>query len=196
MPATEAIAGAQPWTRPLYLVCTHGRHDKCCAKYGFPAYCALREAAPEDAWECSHVGGDRFAANVLCFPEGIYYGHVPVDAISDLVREHGRGRMMLEYYRGRCAYKRIAQVGDYFVRAESGLRGVDDLFFLRSRHVGPRQWRVEFSGRSGNALYEVEFRRGDDVEEFLLTCDSIEPAAVPQYELMRYRAVAGVWPQV
>ena len=190
--AEEAIARAQLWTRPLYLVCTHGRHDKCCAKYGFPAYCALREMAPEDAWECSHVGGDRFAANILCFPQGIYYGHVPPEAIWDLVAEHRQGRMMLEYFRGRCAYKRIAQVGEYFVRDESGLRGIADLVLLGSRRVGPRQWSVEFASRSFNGGYEVEFLRGADVQHCLLTCGSNEPAAIAQYEFVRYSVIPGL----
>src|SRR5205085_492850 len=53
---------------PLWLACTHGVHDKCCARRGLPVYAALAALPDETAWQCSHMGGDRFAANVLCFP--------------------------------------------------------------------------------------------------------------------------------
>ena len=100
----DLLTQAKPYARPLFLVCTHGKHDKCCAKFGFAVYCALHEAMPEDAWECSHVGGDRFAANVVCFPEGIYFGHVSPAASLAAVAEYLLGRIVLESYRGRCCY--------------------------------------------------------------------------------------------
>ncbi len=33
---------------PLFLVCTHGKHDRCCAKYGRPLYDAVREQVDEE----------------------------------------------------------------------------------------------------------------------------------------------------
>ena len=47
---------------PMLLVCTHGVHDTCCAVRGRPVAAALARRWPEATWECSHVGGDRFAA--------------------------------------------------------------------------------------------------------------------------------------
>src|SRR5439155_8048133 len=62
---------------PLLLVCTHGKHDRCCARHGRPLYQALDEQAEEGwVWQSSHVGGDRFAGNVVFLPEGIYFGRV------------------------------------------------------------------------------------------------------------------------
>ena len=70
-------APGEPVAHPLLLVCTHGKHDACCARYGLPAYEAIRELVDEGwAWQCSHIGGDRFAGNVVCLPEGVYYGRV------------------------------------------------------------------------------------------------------------------------
>ncbi|MEJ7714132.1 MAG: sucrase ferredoxin [Pyrinomonadaceae bacterium] len=45
---------------PLFLICTHGAHDKCCAKHGIPSYEALRRAGEEAVWQSSHVGGRSF----------------------------------------------------------------------------------------------------------------------------------------
>src|SRR5437764_885854 len=50
----------EPVTHPLLLVCTHGKHDRCCARYGRILYEALRDQVEDDwVWQCSHVGGDR-----------------------------------------------------------------------------------------------------------------------------------------
>src|SRR5436189_4508488 len=72
----------EPVAHPLLLVCTHGKHDRCCARLGRPLYEALAEQAePGWAWQCSHVGGDRFAGNLVVLPQGLYFGRVdPADA--------------------------------------------------------------------------------------------------------------------
>jgi hypothetical protein len=67
------VAGERPGfgeevTEPVYLVCTNGRHDRCCATYGRPLALALQASHGELVWESSHVGGDRFAGNLVCLP--------------------------------------------------------------------------------------------------------------------------------
>ena len=76
---------------PFFLVCTHGRHDTCCAVEGRPVAAALESARPGAVWECSHVGGDRFAANVVAMPHGIYYGQVEMTR-ADGARRGSRTR--------------------------------------------------------------------------------------------------------
>ena len=61
---------------PLVAVCAHGRHDQCCAVRGRAAVAAISAEYPEFTWECSHLGGDRFAATMLVLPEGLCYGRV------------------------------------------------------------------------------------------------------------------------
>ena len=64
----------------LILVCTNGRHDQCCANLGRPLVRALRDSPWADrVWECSHIGGDRFAANVVVLPDSLYFGRVEPD---------------------------------------------------------------------------------------------------------------------
>src|SRR4051812_35024739 len=74
--------------QPMYLVCTHGKHDQCCAKFGLATFCALRDLVDKAAWECSHLGGDRFAGNILCLPHGLYYGHVRPEDVSQVVADY------------------------------------------------------------------------------------------------------------
>ena len=72
--------GLEPTDGSLFCVCTHGRHDACCAERGRPVAAALEAAHPEETWEVSHIGGDRFAANLVVLPHGLYYGRLDAAA--------------------------------------------------------------------------------------------------------------------
>ncbi len=150
-------------THPLLLVCTHGKHDACCAKHGLPVYEAMRDLVDEGwLWQCSHVGGDRFAGNVVCLPEGVYYGRVgPGDALG-LVEEHLAGRVQLDFYRGRSCYSFRVQAAERAVRASSRAVGLDE---LELRSTSP----IVF--RAGGTEYEVDVavEHGDLAQ---LTCNA------------------------
>ncbi len=182
----DVVSHARPYDRPLFLVCTHGKHDKCCAKFGFGVYCAIHDATPENTWECSHVGGDRFAANLVCFPEGIYYGHASKDAAAEIAAEHIAGRIFLDSYRGRCCYERPAQIAEYLIRRETGLTGIYDLSFSSSVETFPGDWRVEFLETRNGRIHEVEFRLRKSSHRHLLTCHAAEPGRVSEYIFLKY----------
>ncbi len=150
-------------THPLVLVCTHGKHDACCAKHGLPVYEAMRDLVDEGwLWQCSHIGGDRFAGNVVCLPEGVYYGRVsPGDALA-LIEDHLAGRLQLDFYRGRSCYSFRVQAAERAVRAASGAVGLDE---LELRSTSP----IVF--RAGRTDYEVEVavEQGDLAQ---LTCNA------------------------
>ena len=161
----------------LFLVCTHGTHDKCCAKFGLPVYKAIREIVGERAWQCSHVGGDRFAGNVVMMPEGVYYGHVSPEEAPMLIAACERGEIYLPAYRGRCSYPRIVQAAEYFLRRETGkLRWSDLRLVAWDRHS------VRFSASEGE--FHVELKR-TRLPFNLLTCKAHEPAEpAPSFELV------------
>jgi hypothetical protein len=148
---------------PLLLVCTHGKHDACCARYGLPLYEALRELVDEGwVWQCSHVGGDRFAGNVVCLPEGVYYGRVGAGDAWAVLDEHLAGRVHLDFYRGRSCYSFRVQAAERAVRQSSGILGLGD---LELRSTSP----IVFRG--GGKEYEVEVARQEgDLAH--LTCNS------------------------
>ncbi|WP_148573945.1 sucrase ferredoxin [Nocardioides caldifontis] len=108
--------GLPAWDQPLFAVCTHGRHDACCAERGRPLCAALAEAAPEHTWEVSHMGGDRFAGNVLVLPDGLYYGRLEPEDAAGFAARHLSGRLDLDHLRGRCAYPFFAQAAEVYLR--------------------------------------------------------------------------------
>ena len=110
---------------PVILVCTHGVHDACCAIRGRPVAAALAERWPDLVWECSHVGGDRFAPNVVLLPDGFYYGNLdPESAV----------RIVGDYLAGTVATERPARRGQLAAaRAGRGHRGVRAPRTARSR---------------------------------------------------------------
>jgi len=107
--------------RDIVLVCTHGKRDKCCAKWGFPVYKSLVDSLHEgfEVFECTHVGGDRFAANVIWLPYGHCFGHTQLDP-EHFAQQLNRGRIALNHYRGCSALPSPAQYLDGVVRTATG----------------------------------------------------------------------------
>jgi hypothetical protein len=92
-----------PVEHPLFVVCTHGKRDRCCAKYGRPLYDQLKgKVDPQWVWQSTHVGGDRFAGNVVLLPEGLFFGRVGEEGLDPILDDYFEGRVNLERFRGRC----------------------------------------------------------------------------------------------
>lgn len=177
-----ASVGGQRLDGPLYLVCTNGRHDACCAEFGRPVTRVLASAQPQRTWESSHVGGDRFAGNLVCLPEGVYYGHVgPLEA-PRIVAAHARGRIVLDHFRGRSCYSFVVQAADCLVRAALGLDRIDDLA-LAGVERGPGDLRhVTFVTPAGDRhVAEITFAPATEVQR--LTCTALSEEAPPRYAL-------------
>jgi hypothetical protein len=125
-----------PVTGALFGVCTHGSKDMCCATMGRPVAKALAEAAPGRVWETTHLGGDRFAGNVLVLPSGFLYGHVSVATAAKLAAASDDGRVLPELLRGRTSVDMRTQVAEIAVRRVTGLHGVDDVEPLGTDETG------------------------------------------------------------
>lgn len=105
---------------PLVLVCTHGKKDVCCAVRGRPVALDLAGRWPEATWECSHTGGDRFAANVVLLPDGATYGGLDVQAAAGVVEGHRAGRPDTAYLRGVVGHPRAVQAAVVAVHEQLG----------------------------------------------------------------------------
>ncbi|MCI4671202.1 MAG: hypothetical protein MRZ79_23890 [Bacteroidia bacterium] len=111
--------GGDPVEKPMYLVCTNGLRDKCCSKFGFPLYRKLYQSLdnPEKyVWESSHVGGHRFAGNIVTLPNGCFYGFVEEEDIDELVSKTENNEMLASRLRGRSSIPNVAQAVELFLR--------------------------------------------------------------------------------
>lgn len=176
----------EPVSGVTFAVCTHARHDRCCAKFGIPVSCAFRDYVGERAWQCSHVGGDRFAGNVVVFPYGIYYGRVTPADVPEIVRRSDAGEVWLDGYRGRSCYPKAVQVADYFARCESGRLGIDEFRPVERVRLEDDSMRIRLHAKSDASIHTVEFKVRPAPVLQRLTCDATEESAPPQYELRRY----------
>jgi hypothetical protein len=174
---------------PIFLVCTHGRHDICCADQGRPLYRALSAARPDRTWEVSHLGGDRFAGNLLVLPRGDYFGRVEPEHAESLVSGYESGRIDLSHHRGRSIQPRLVQAAEHFLRESDGLVGLDDLVVTDYRRTDHDHAEVFFRGPRGVVEVRVRARRGP--ERSYLTCRADHPGYPVLYDLVSITRVAG-----
>ena len=188
------VAGSPEYQRyvredPLFLVCTHGTHDKCCAKFGLPMYKELAKYEGSSVWQCSHVGGDRFAANVVCMPHGIYYGHIVASEIATVVEEYRRQRIYLEKYRGRSCYSFAEQAGDYLLRAETGIRELSGFRLVGTDCADQKDWTFRFLSTADDRTHVVHIFREKSAFQNYLGCRALKELRVDQYRLARHEVL-------
>jgi hypothetical protein len=189
--ALDAGGGpASPVEGPLYVVCTHGKRDRCCARHGRPLYDNLRHEVESDrVWQSTHVGGDRFAGNVVVLPHGLYYGRVEPGDTRSLLAAQVAGEVDLERYRGRSAYSFPVQAAEQAIRESEGLRGIGDLTLLGTGSTGDDAWRVRFRGPDA-AVHEIDVHAVVADEPTYLTCDAAEPKRARRYEATAHRVLS------
>jgi len=192
----EANAAA---SQRLALVCTNGKRDQCCAQRGRPVAAALA-AAGWDTWECSHLGGHRFAATLMVLPTGDMFGWLDAATALDALRRFDAGELDLSHYRGRAGQPACVQaalhaaavrLGDFRrdafqVVAACPVPGDGDV----SRPAGPgedtERWQVEVihrAGRSPGTAYRV-IVAGSRLAPSFLSCADSRPKAEIQYEAL------------
>jgi hypothetical protein len=185
----EVLSGADPGevdAEPIYLVCTHGRHDACCAVRGRPVAAALAAAYPERTWECSHIGGDRFAANVVILPHSLFYGHVTAARAVELAKAYDEGLVVPDLLRGSGAFVPPVQAAQHFARAAGHSLVVDHLVPRAVRQPTGNHWEVDLAVSSG--LLTVEVSAHLDTVNANLTCAGTAPATVRRFQLHHLRS--------
>ena len=114
----------------LFCVCTHGKHDTCCAERGRPAAAALEAAHRDHTWEVSHIGGDRFAGNMLVLPHGLYYGRIDAVTALAVAGAHEAGELDLDHLRGRSGLPTAAQYAEVVLRRDLAETRNDSVHFV------------------------------------------------------------------
>lgn len=147
---------AAPCPRTL-AVCTHGKHDRCCAQFGQSAYRALAEAADAlgaEVVESTHLGGHRFAATLVDLrpgQPGRMYGRLRAEEMRTLVRHLEDEQVWLERYRGRVDLPPEKQI----VEAEALARGAVGDVTIES--IGDDAYLARWTG--GSCLIRLRIQR-------------------------------------
>ncbi len=164
---------------PLALTCVHGRHDTCCAVRGRAVAVALAKDFPEATWECSHVGGCRFAPSMVLLPHGFTFGGLRPEGASGIVRQYLHGTLDPGFLRGRSSFEPIVQAAQHHARMATGATGVDALRLVE--HVRDRDsgWRVEFAEPSCTVYLRERFIPANRS----LTCASAPVSRIRVFEL-------------
>lgn len=175
MPVTTGAA------EPILLVCAHGVHDTCCAVRGRPVAAALQAEWPDLTWECSHVGGDRFAPNVVVLPDGAYYGGLATyDAVST-IRAHLDGAVQAQHLRGLSTMSSPAQAAAVAAHARYGPAGARQISAERVQEIGDQHFVVELHG-SGTVPGRLRaVVRGHRKAAALLTCRAARESIAREY---------------
>jgi len=99
----------RPLTGQYLFVCVHGARDARCGMCGPPLVEGFVSALEASGYadqvavrQSSHVGGHKYAGNVLIYPGGDWYGYVTPADVSRIVDEHiVRGEVVWDLWRGR-----------------------------------------------------------------------------------------------
>ena len=107
--------------REQIFICTHGRHDKCCAKFGQELadkmrYHVSRQNSDVEVWDSSHLGGHRFAATMIDFPTGRAYGHLRADEVPNFLASRKAALVFGAAYRGSVFLSGLEQVAEAHVQ--------------------------------------------------------------------------------
>jgi hypothetical protein len=172
----------------LALVCTNGKRDQCCATRGRPVAAAIESASGWDTWECSHIGGHRFAATFLLLPYGDMFGQLDPESAQEVLRQFDADQIMLSRYRGRCGQPFPVQAALHAaaMRLGDGRRGAIRVSSVRS---AGDVWDVEVShrpdDRSPKRAYQVTIAR-TPLEPAVLSCGDDTPKPEIGYQAISF----------
>lgn len=180
--STEARTSSDP----VLLVCAHGVHDTCCAVRGRPVAAELARQWPTATWECSHVGGDRFAPNVVVLPDGTYYGGLDTPSAPAVIEAHLGGRVDVRHLRGSVRWPPAAQAAVAEIHRRLGPYAADEVAADRWTAAGSRRWSVEVSVAGGRRFtVDVVAERRDAAA---LTCAASQATVAAAYRIEAVRS--------
>jgi hypothetical protein len=201
LPATACDTGPQR----LALVCTNGKRDQCCALRGRPVADAIATTG-WDTWECSHLGGHRFAATIMLLPTGDMFGWLDPESALEVVRWFGAGQLVLSQYRGRAGQPVPVQAALHAAAVRLGDSRRDAVQALsacpapaatgagrpdRQAEDDADLWQVEIIHRTVHgpaAAYRVILARSR-LAPALLSCLDSSPKAETRYEVLAFSRI-------
>lgn len=200
-PDVALSGGDRPAQRRDILVCTHGRHDRCCARYGKPFYhqaCDLvaRLNLPHvKVWEVSHIGCHRFAPTLVDLPSARYYGRLTVDSLSAVLTRSGTVDIMTDIYRGWGLLPNPAQALERELILRYGWDWFDYRVKCRLLEVNETETDCEVDLQVQTPTGEIEGYRGRVIEDgdrtlsLIVSCGNSQPSELAPFVVKYIRRV-------
>jgi hypothetical protein len=204
---TAAIPGEATTAGPqrLVLVCTNGKRDQCCALRGRPVAAAVAAGTGWDTWECSHLGGHRFAATIMLLPTGDMFGRLDQQSALEVLRRFDAGHLVPSHYRGRAGQSFPVQAALHAaaVRLRDFRRGAVQLSAVTRIPIGRGAcwpddaaddtdlWEVEIVHRtqhSPGAAYRM-IMAGSRLAPIFMSCSDNSPKTEVRYETLSFSRV-------
>jgi len=154
---------------PRYFVCTNGQRDVCCARFGLRSYAALREQVGDRVWQITHLGGHRFAPNLLVFPQAAMYGRVSEDDVPEFVGIIEAGDWDFARLRGRCRYPGHVQAAE-ITAARSDLKLL---------HVAGDEQTAQITLNAGEDTVKIQVQRSSRAIATVKSCGAEAEAVFP-----------------
>ena len=166
--AKPLLVRHRPTGGRAFLVCTNGRRDECCSLRGAPVLRVLGARAVA----CTHLGGHRFAANVLVLPDNLLFGRLDRESAVALADALDAEELPLEHFRGRCSLPPEQQAAEILLRRERDLRRLDEVV-----HVDG----TRFATPSGVVNVEV---RGEQLLPRRVSCGDVKEESPIRWRLV------------
>jgi (2Fe-2S) ferredoxin len=125
------------------------------------------ELWPDSTWECTHTGGDRFAANLILLPDGACYGGLDPEDVQPTVAAHLRGEVDPTHLRGPTGYSNRGQAAIVEAYARFGPLPFGAVRLV-SEEGRPSSWRVRLDVRGIGPVEMTGYTETTTPE--LLTC--------------------------
>lgn len=168
----------------VLLICGHASRDPCCAKTGRPMAMALAREYPDLVWESNHLGGHRFAANLVTLPDGSYHGGLDASRGRQVAAATLAGEVDLASYRGRAGRSAAAQAADWYVRRHTGELALDALEIVTERRSEAGDGSVVVELLVAGEPIRATVRPAPPPVERLISCGTGELGAPEHYELV------------
>lgn len=181
----KSLKEKTPITKYLILICTHGSYDECCSKYGLEIFNHLNGIQSDyEIWQTTHVGGHRFAANIVILPDGIFYGRVNPDNIDSIIETHSKNNLKLNTLRGICTNDPDVQAADYLLRKQKGVTGINHIIFKSTKLAENGLITMVFKNTQSGKQYEITISKNDKALFLLASCKDKHKKYIPTYRLV------------
>jgi hypothetical protein len=154
---------------------------------------AIADSTDWDTWECSHLGGHRFAATMMLLPTGDMFGWVDPESALEVMRRFDVGQVMLSHYRGRAGQSFPVQAALHAAAVRLGDFHRDALRVTDARRIPAGEaeqadetelWDIEVIHRTEHSpgiAYRMVMAGSKLAPSFLSCADGI-PHAETRYE--------------